>query len=134
VQKARDEIPNTPLVAHRQYSQAAMRFGDYVAKLALVPVGDTQKALEAKELPEETNEKTGLRQNLEQFLQQNTATWEVSVLRPTGAALAPSHFADLSSAKLSCKRNCSRISSSRPSRMRASNGRRTSSRTRRLRG
>lgn len=77
VQKARDEIPNTPLVAHRQYSQAAMRFGDYVAKLALVPVGDTQKALEAKELPEETNEKTGLRQNLEQFLQQNTATWEL---------------------------------------------------------
>lgn len=45
VQQARNKLPNINLAGHRQYSQSALRFGDYVAKLVLVPSSDMQKRM-----------------------------------------------------------------------------------------
>ena len=45
LQKGRDRVHNTHVEATRQYSQTAYRFGDYVAKYALIPNTETQKKL-----------------------------------------------------------------------------------------
>ncbi|KAI9753252.1 MAG: cell division control protein [Chaenotheca gracillima] len=45
LQKARDSVHNTHMESIRYYSQTAYRFGDYIAKFALVPAGETQKRL-----------------------------------------------------------------------------------------
>ena len=45
LQTARDQVKNTHLESTRQYSQTAYRFGDYIAKYALVPTSETQKKL-----------------------------------------------------------------------------------------
>lgn len=37
VQDSRNRIPTIPLFSQRQYSQSAFRYGDYVAKFALIP-------------------------------------------------------------------------------------------------
>ncbi|PWN31903.1 heme-dependent catalase [Meira miltonrushii] len=36
-QDARNHLPTTPLLSQKQYSQSAYRYGDYVAKFAIVP-------------------------------------------------------------------------------------------------
>lgn len=43
VQDARNHIPTISLLAQRQYSQSAFRYGDYVAKFALVPTPGTSQ-------------------------------------------------------------------------------------------
>ncbi|KAF2142610.1 uncharacterized protein K452DRAFT_350914 [Aplosporella prunicola CBS 121167] len=45
LQKARDQVPNTHLVATRLYSQTAFRFGDYVVKYCLISSSETQRKL-----------------------------------------------------------------------------------------
>lgn len=45
MQKARDQVRDTHLEPIRYYSQTAFRFGEYVAKFALIPSSDTQKKL-----------------------------------------------------------------------------------------
>jgi hypothetical protein len=50
LQKARDHVPNVPLQSMRMYSQAAFRFGEYVAKFSLVPTGSTQRAMAAQKV------------------------------------------------------------------------------------
>lgn len=42
VQDARNHIPAVNLLAQRQYSQSALRYGDYIAKFALVPTFKVQ--------------------------------------------------------------------------------------------
>lgn len=43
-------LPNTNILSHEMHTQAAFRYGDHVAKLALLPSTETQKALSSQKI------------------------------------------------------------------------------------
>lgn len=80
VQDARNHAPNRHVFALRQYSQSAFRYGDYVAKFALVPAPDSANIAYADELIAENDSPTSaLRQGLTKFLEKNAADFLLQV-------------------------------------------------------
>lgn len=77
VQDARNHLPNVNLVSHRQYSQSAFRFGDYVAKFALVPTSQAQKDSQ-KEVSKEDGPHV-LKKWLQEYYSNNEATYDLQV-------------------------------------------------------
>ncbi|KAI9815043.1 MAG: hypothetical protein M1827_002886 [Pycnora praestabilis] len=67
LQKARDQVRNTHLESTRQYSQTAFRFGDYVAKYALIPASETQKKLYEETVKPDKHESDILSEWLKNF-------------------------------------------------------------------
>lgn len=62
------------VVAMPEYSQSAYRYGDYVAKLGVFPIGEAQKALE-KEYIKEDAPINAISQHLRDFHLQNKVTY-----------------------------------------------------------
>lgn len=76
VQDARNHLPNINLVSHRQYSQSALRFGDYVAKFVLVPTSQAQKDASQKHVSKDDDPHT-LRNWLQTYYASNDATYDL---------------------------------------------------------
>lgn len=79
VQNARNVAPNVHLIAQRQYSQSAIRYGDYVVKYRLLPTSDAQKALANKTVSESDKGTTVLKDWLQQYFAENEATYDFQV-------------------------------------------------------
>lgn len=79
VQNGRNVAPNVHLAAQRQYSQSAIRFGDYVAKYRLLPTSDAQIALATKAVGPQDHGATVLKDWLHDFFQHNDATYDFQV-------------------------------------------------------
>ncbi|GAC97117.1 hypothetical protein PHSY_004701 [Pseudozyma hubeiensis SY62] len=79
VQNARNVAPNVHLVAQRQYSQAAIRYGDHVVKYRLLPTSDAQLALTNKTVTENDKGNTVLKDWLQEYFQSNEATYDFQV-------------------------------------------------------
>lgn len=79
VQNARNVAPNNHLAAQRQYSQSAIRYGDYVVKYRLLPTSDAQKALANKEVGENDHGNTVLKDWLQVYFKTNEATYDFQV-------------------------------------------------------
>lgn len=67
-------LPNQHMAAMPEYSQSAYRFGDYVAKFGVFPLGDEQKKLESWRV-KESDPINILSQSLRDFHQKNTVTY-----------------------------------------------------------
>lgn len=50
LQLAPTMLPNENIVSHEMHTQAAFKYGDYIAKLALVPNTESQKALSSQKI------------------------------------------------------------------------------------
>jgi hypothetical protein len=68
------QLPRQHMVAMPEYSQSAYRFGDYVAKFGVFPLGEKQKALE-KELIKEDDPINCISQFNRNFHMQNKVTY-----------------------------------------------------------
>lgn len=80
LQKARDQVPNTPLQSIKWYSQTAYRFGDYVVKYRLVPATETQEAEGGKkESISESSEPDVLSTELSEFHRSHRAEFMFQV-------------------------------------------------------
>ncbi|GAC72633.1 hypothetical protein PANT_7c00194 [Moesziomyces antarcticus T-34] len=79
VQNARNVAPNIHLVAQRQYSQAAIRYGDYVVKYRLLPTSNEQQALQHKTVAETDKGTTVLKDWLQDYYKTHTATYDFQV-------------------------------------------------------
>ena len=67
-------------LAEAYYSQAAMRYGNYIAKLAVVPVSPKQKELAEEEVKVESySDKNALRTATVGYLRENDAEFEVRI-------------------------------------------------------
>jgi hypothetical protein len=76
--------PETNLLGEAFGTCAALRYGDYFAKLAFIPASENLKALYKKHVPV-TFHFSGLRDSVVQFFQDNTAVWDVCVQLATDA-------------------------------------------------
>lgn len=80
IQDARNRAPNEQVFVQRQYSQSGFRYGDYVAKFALVPSpGSAQLKHKDDLLAEDGDGVKGLRQGLTDFIKSNTAQFDLMV-------------------------------------------------------
>jgi catalase len=70
--------PETNLLGETFGTCAALRYGDYVAKLAIIPASESLKALYNKHVPVNFHF-SGLRDAVVEFFQTNTAVWDVCV-------------------------------------------------------
>lgn len=81
LQKARDQVPNTPLQGLNWYGQTAYRYGDWVCKYRLVPESEVQKRSAEEELGSSNNDKQKpgyegmLSDSLVTFHRNNDAEW-----------------------------------------------------------
>ncbi|KAI9715987.1 MAG: hypothetical protein M1812_005621 [Candelaria pacifica] len=75
LQQARDQVPNMHLESSRYYSQSAFRFGDYVAKFALIPSSDTQKKLSDETVKPDQHDSQILSKWLKNFHTQHEAEY-----------------------------------------------------------
>jgi hypothetical protein len=76
--KALGGHPETHILGETFYSQAAIRYGDYIAKVAVAPVSPELAAL--TDAPLNVNGKPdGLRDAVRDFFRRNTAVWELRV-------------------------------------------------------
>lgn len=50
LQLAPGQLPNENIVSHEMHTQSAFKYGDYVAKLALIPNTESQKALSSQKI------------------------------------------------------------------------------------
>ncbi len=76
--------PETHILGESFFAQLPLRFGDYVAKFALVPQSEELKALTGKELDLNHNP-DGLREAVSEYFRANTAVWEFQVQLCTDA-------------------------------------------------
>lgn len=76
VQDGRNHLPNVNVVAHRQYSQSAIRFGDYVAKFVLVPTAPAQKEALNREVTKEDGPHI-LKKWCQDYFKDNEATYDL---------------------------------------------------------
>lgn len=60
LQKARDQVPNTPLQGLTWHGQTAYRFGNWMCKYRLVPESEEQKRAAGEELGDKGNDKQRL--------------------------------------------------------------------------
>lgn len=72
------QLPRQHLYAMPQYSQSAYRYGDYVAKFGVFPLGEKQKAAE-KDSVKEDDKINCLSQELRRFHMQNKVTYSFCV-------------------------------------------------------
>lgn len=80
VQDARNHGPNQHVFAQRQYSQSAFRYGEYIAKFALVPAPDSKNILCTDHLVKEADSPTtALRNGLTEYLEKNPADFLLQV-------------------------------------------------------
>jgi hypothetical protein len=70
--------PLTHILGERFFTQVPVRYGDYVAKLSLVPVSPALLALKDLELPLK-DDPDGLRAAVSDFFRDNSADWELRV-------------------------------------------------------
>jgi hypothetical protein len=76
--KALGGSPHTSLLGESFYAQLPLRYGDYIAKFAIVPVSDNLKAL--KDKPVDTSEDDDvIRHEVEGFFSTQTAVWHLQV-------------------------------------------------------
>ncbi|PMD48065.1 heme-dependent catalase [Hyaloscypha variabilis F] len=68
------KLPRQHLVAIPEYSQSAYRFGDYVAKFGVFPLGEEQKKLEKYSIPEDAPINI-LSQHAREFHMKNKVTY-----------------------------------------------------------
>lgn len=79
IQNARNVAPNVHLAAQRQYSQAAIRYGDHVVKYRILPTSDAQKALADKTVGDHDKGTTVHRDWLQEYFKTNDATYDFQV-------------------------------------------------------
>jgi len=70
--------PNSHPLGERYYSQVPIRYGAYIAKIAVVPLSANFKALEGTEIAIEGRE-NALREEIGKVLAGQTGTWELRV-------------------------------------------------------
>ncbi len=70
--------PETHILGTSFFSQLPLRYGDYIAKVAVVPASDNLKALEDVTL-DTGDDPDVIRHAVEQFFTQETAVWDVQV-------------------------------------------------------
>lgn len=70
--------PETNILGESFFAQLPLRYGDYVAKFALVPQSEELKALTGQELDLNHNP-DGLREAVSDYFRRNTAVWEFQV-------------------------------------------------------
>jgi hypothetical protein len=76
--KAMGGNPHTSLLGESFYAQLPIRFGDYIAKLAIVPVSENLKAL--KDKPVDTSEDNDvIRHEVKSFFETQHAVWHLQV-------------------------------------------------------
>ncbi|MGY2048069.1 catalase family protein [Methylobacterium sp. JK268] len=68
--------PETHILGETFYSQVPLRWGDHVAKVALVPVSDALRALTGAAL-NVNGKPDGLREAVSAFFEENEAVWEL---------------------------------------------------------
>jgi hypothetical protein len=86
--KALGGHPETHILGETFYSQAAIRYGDYIAKVAVAPVSPELTAL--TDAPLDVNGKPdGLRDAVREFFRRNTAQWELRVQLCTNLEAMP---------------------------------------------
>ena len=78
--------PNTHPLGETFYTQTPYRYGDYVAKLQLVPVSEGLKALSGQEI-DASDRPDALREEIDEAMRQQPVEWElrVQLLRDTDA-------------------------------------------------
>jgi hypothetical protein len=80
--------PETHILGETFYSEAPLRFGDYIAKIAVAPISPELKAL--MQAPLNVNGvPNGLREAVVAFFKSNGGTWEVRAQLCTDLALMP---------------------------------------------
>jgi catalase len=79
--------PETHILGETFFSQAALRYGDYVAKICVVPASDNLKALTGKHL--DHSKHSALRDAVLEFFKTETAEWEVKVQLATDLEKMP---------------------------------------------
>jgi catalase len=79
--------PETHILGETFFSQAALRYGDYIAKICFVPVSDNLKALTGKHV--DHSKHSALRDAVVEFFKTETAEWEVKVQLATDAEKMP---------------------------------------------
>ena len=80
--------PETHILGETFYSQAALRFGDFIAKIAVAPISAELTAL--KQAPLNVNRApNGLREAVVAFFKTNGGEWEVRAQLCTDLALMP---------------------------------------------
>jgi hypothetical protein len=70
--------PNSHPLGERYFSQAAIRYGDHIAKIAVVPLSPNFKALEATEIAVDGRE-DALREEISSVLAEQAGEWELRV-------------------------------------------------------
>jgi hypothetical protein len=80
--------PLTHILGDTFYSQAPILYGDYIAKIAVVPVSSRLAALAGQDL-DMSGKPNGLRQAVEEFFDANEAEWEIRVQLCTDLATMP---------------------------------------------
>jgi catalase len=80
--------PQTHILGDTFYSQAALRFGDFIAKIAVAPISPELAALKLAPL-DVSGRPYGLREAVVAFFKKNGGTWEVRVQLCTDLALMP---------------------------------------------
>ncbi|WP_375485471.1 catalase family protein [uncultured Mycobacterium sp.] len=70
--------PNRPILGETFYSSAPLRYGEYVAKLELVPSSDSVKQLQAKEIDAAAGQNAQT-DGVREFFKTNTAEYELRV-------------------------------------------------------
>jgi hypothetical protein len=79
--------PETHILGETFFSQAALRYGDYVAKICIAPASDNLKARTGKHL--DHSKYSALRDSVVEFFETETAEWEVKVQLATDMAKMP---------------------------------------------
>ncbi|CAO1620202.1 unnamed protein product [Sympodiomycopsis kandeliae] len=78
IQDGRNRAPNVSPLVQRQYSQSAFRYGDNVAKFALIPVNTEQLKDKAKEITDEDGAH-GFMKWVHGYFENNGAEWDLQV-------------------------------------------------------
>jgi hypothetical protein len=80
--------PMTDILGETFYSQVAILYGDYIAKVAVVPVSPRLTALTGQKL-DMSGKPNALRQAVEEFFDLNDAEWEIRVQLCTNLEAMP---------------------------------------------
>ena len=80
--------PETNMLGDEFYTQGAILYGDYIAKLALKPLSDNLRALTRQPL-NLSGHPDGIREAVVEFFQTNSAEWDIQVQLCTNLASMP---------------------------------------------
>jgi hypothetical protein len=71
--------PETNILGETFYSKAALRYGAYIAKLAILPASENLKQLTGKHVAHLGKRYSGLRDEAVKFFETETAEWDVCI-------------------------------------------------------